>query len=105
MTLLPATILWPDADRTPSLLLADAELAALLSMSRSWVRKERMRRRWGLPHNLTIDPIMIGRCPRYLASDVKAWLENQSSQAVSRESNGSPRKLRAGGGSGSRRGV
>jgi hypothetical protein len=58
---------------------ADADLAALLRISRSWIRKERMYRRHGLPHVLTIDPIMIGTVPRYRASDVDAWITAQSS--------------------------
>jgi predicted DNA-binding transcriptional regulator AlpA len=69
-------ILRPVVEQAVSALLSDAELAALLSISRSWIRKERMRRRSGLPHSLTIDPVMVGRCPRYRASDVRAWLEN-----------------------------
>lgn len=67
-------ILRPVVEQAVSALLSDAELAALLSISRSWIRKERMRS--GLPHSLTIDPVMVGRCPRYRASDVRAWLEN-----------------------------
>jgi predicted DNA-binding transcriptional regulator AlpA len=60
------------------LLYADSDLASLLCLSRSWVRKQRMLRRGGLPHALTIDPIMIGSCPRYRSSDIHAWLEAQS---------------------------
>jgi hypothetical protein len=58
-------------------LCADNDLASLLRMSRSWVRKQRMLRRAGLPHVLTIDPIMIGSCPRYRLADIKTWLEAQ----------------------------
>lgn len=59
------------------LLYADADVANLLRISRSWIRKERMRRRQGLPHSLTIDPVMIGSVPRYQAADVEAWLHDQ----------------------------
>ena len=55
-------------------LFNDSKLAELLSLSRSWVRKQRWLRRGGQPHVLTIDPIMIGSAPRYRASDVEAWL-------------------------------
>jgi predicted DNA-binding transcriptional regulator AlpA len=64
------------------LLYSDADLALLLRMSRSWIRKERMRRRTGLPHHLTIDPVMIGSCPRYRVSDVEAWLQAQPRDAA-----------------------
>jgi hypothetical protein len=39
-----------------------------------------MYRKNGLPHSLTIDPVMIGSAPRYKASDVEAWLAAQSAQ-------------------------
>jgi hypothetical protein len=55
-------------------LYSDCDLAALLRMSRSWIRKQRMWRRAGLPHVLTIDPVMIGSCPRYRAADIVAWI-------------------------------
>jgi len=58
-------------------LYSDSDLASILRMSRSWIRKQRMLRRGGLPHVLTIDPIMIGSCPRYRLADIKAWLEAQ----------------------------
>ena len=56
-------------------LLRDLDIARLASFSCSWVRKQRMLRRRGQPHHLDIDPVGIGRCPRYRASDVRAWLE------------------------------
>jgi len=45
------------------LLLSDADLACVIKMSRSWVRKQRMLRRAGLPHELALEPIMIDRAP------------------------------------------
>lgn len=55
-------------------LITDFEIARLLGVSRSWVRKERMNRRRGLDHALTIDPVMVGTCPRYVASEVNDWM-------------------------------
>ena len=62
-------------------LIADADVSALLRISRSWIRKQRMYRRRGLPHNLTIDPVMISSMPRYRLSDVEAWLAFQTNRA------------------------
>ncbi len=59
-----------------SVLISDADIASLLCMSRSWVRKERFNRRRGLPHILTIDPVMIGSAPRYRRSEVMDWVES-----------------------------
>ena len=61
-------------------LYSDADLAALLKMSRSWVRKQRMLRRAGLPHVLTVDPVMIGKCPRYRRAEIETWLAHESAQ-------------------------
>lgn len=58
-------------------LIGDGDIARFLSISKSWVRKERFSRRHGLKHTLTLDPVMIGRCPRYRLADVQAWLERQ----------------------------
>ncbi len=68
--------------RKNSVLISDADIADMLGMSRSWVRKERFNRRRGLPHTLTIDPVMIGSTPRYRQSEVMDWvasLENEPS--------------------------
>jgi predicted DNA-binding transcriptional regulator AlpA len=64
----------------PDQLYADSDLAARLRISRSWIRKQRMYRKNGLPHCLTIDPVMIGSAPRYKASDVETWLAAQSAK-------------------------
>ena len=56
-------------------LIGDGEVAELLSMSRSWVRKQRFLRRRGLPHVFDIDPVMIGSSPRYPLEDVEAWID------------------------------
>ena len=61
-------------------LVNDGEIARLVCMSKSWVRKERFNRRRGLKHSLSLDPTMIGRCPRYRLTDVQAWLEQQAAK-------------------------
>ena len=58
-------------------LCSDADIALILRMSPEWVRKQRMWRRAGLPHVLTVDPILIGTSPRYILADIEAWLEAQ----------------------------
>ena len=61
-----------DGDR----LAGDAEIATRLSMSRSWVRKQRHRRKHGKSHFLTIEPVMVGgKSPRYWATEVDAFIE------------------------------
>ena len=64
----------PNEFRKDSVLISDADIADMLGMSRSWVRKERLNRRRGLPHTLTIDPVMIGSAPRYRRSEVVDWV-------------------------------
>jgi hypothetical protein len=61
-------------------LLCDSDIASLLRMSRSWVRKQRMLRRAGLAHVLAVDPIMIGTCPRYRRAEIEAWLAQECAQ-------------------------
>ena len=71
-----------------SVLIRDADIADMLGMSRSWVRKERFNRRRGLPHTLTIDPVMIGSAPRYRRSEVMDWatyLINEPSNSAERK--------------------
>ncbi len=55
-------------------LVKDRAVAEMTSMSQSWVRQERFRRRKGLPHVLNIDPVMIGESPRYRIEDLEAFL-------------------------------
>ncbi|MAF98248.1 MAG: hypothetical protein CMH26_06400 [Micavibrio sp.] len=59
-----------------SILLCDKEVARLLGMSAQWVRAQRHKRRKGLEHNFTIDPVMIGSSPRYRRKDINDWLGN-----------------------------
>jgi len=56
-------------------LLDDTEISQSLGVSKSWMRGQRHKRRHGLPHYLTIDPVMIGSMPRYRAEDFAAWIE------------------------------
>lgn len=59
-------------------LIKDEDIADALSMSRSWVRAERCRRRNGQPHWLEIDPIDLGgRTIRYRANDFLALCERK----------------------------
>ena len=57
-------------------LIDDVAVAALVSMSRSWVRVERFNRRHGLPHIFTLDPVMLGSSPRYRLEDVECWVSS-----------------------------
>lgn len=56
--------------------LSDLEIAEIFKLSRSWVRQQRLKRRRGQPHVLTIDPIMIGGVPRYLEAQVLALMDS-----------------------------
>ena len=59
-----------DEDR----LIGDFEIARLLSVSRSWVRQQRFKKNHGQPHCFDVDPVMVGCCPRYVASEVTEWM-------------------------------
>ncbi len=61
-------------DQGSGRLVDDAYIAKRLSMSRSFIRKQRFLRRRGLPHVFDIDPVMIGSSPRYRLEDVLAWI-------------------------------
>ena len=62
-------------------LLNDRDIAQSLSISTSWVRKQRFLRRKGENHFLTIDPVMIGSVPRYWREDFENWLVSLGDQA------------------------
>ena len=62
-------------DQGSGRLVDDAQVAKLLCMSRSFIRKQRFLRRRALPHVFDIDPVMIGSSPRYRLEDVMAWIE------------------------------
>lgn len=57
-------------------LMCDKEVAALVSMSSSWVRVQRHKRRTGKEHSLSVDAVMIGKTPRYRREDIEAWLSS-----------------------------
>jgi hypothetical protein len=57
----------------------DNEIAALLGMSASWVRGERFKRKNGKKHTLSIDPVYIGKMPKYHRSDIEDLIEDLSS--------------------------
>ena len=61
-------------DQGSGRLVDDAYIAKRLSMSRSFLRKQRFLRRRGLPHVFDIDPVMIGSSPRYRREDLMAWI-------------------------------
>ena len=58
-------------------IVGDAEIGNLLSISRSWVRKQRFNRRHDLPHVFNIDPVLIGSVPRYRRTDVFDWIDSR----------------------------
>jgi|GEM_PF-2556358 len=67
-------------DPQHKLLFSDKEIAQMCGMSNAWVRTERFKRRRGHEHSFTIDPVMIGKSPRYRAADVFSWIENLEEQ-------------------------
>ena len=76
--------------QTDSVLIRDADIAGMLGMSRSWVRKERLNRRRALPHTMTIDPVMIGSAPRYRRSEVMDWIESLEKEPSGSAATGPP---------------
>ncbi len=58
-----------------TLFWSDKEIASELRMSVSWVRKQRWLRRREEEHVFTVDPVMIGKTPRYRHGDVQTWIE------------------------------
>lgn len=52
----------------------DKDVARRLSLSPSWVRGQRHKRRNGLPHVLDVDAKFIGTCPRYLRAEIDAFI-------------------------------
>lgn len=53
---------------------SDRDIASLLNLSASWVRGQRHKRRNGIDHILNVDPRYIGSCPRYLKSEIDAFV-------------------------------
>ena len=63
-----------DKSKTTTL-WSDKDIASELRMSASWVRKQRWLRRRGEDHVFRVDPVMIGKTPRYRHGDVQNWIE------------------------------
>ena len=54
--------------------LSDKDIAEILSVSSSWVRKQRHLKRKGEDNLLPVEAVYIGSSPRYRALDIKKWL-------------------------------
>jgi hypothetical protein len=64
---------------TPEL-FNDKTVGFLVGFSAGWVRVQRYFRRRGMPHVLTIDPVIVGTKPRYVAAEVETWVESLKSK-------------------------
>lgn len=53
----------------------DKDVARRLNLSPSWVRGQRFKRKNGEDHILTVDPPYIGSCPRYVRSEIEAFVD------------------------------
>ena len=53
----------------------DKDVAIRLALSPSWVRGQRHKRKYGHPHLLDVDARYIGTCPRYLKTEIDAFVE------------------------------
>ena len=69
-------------------LLNDGDIARHLKVSKSCIRGQRHKRRRGLGHWLTIDPVMVGRGPRYRAPDFMAWFSRLETTPATPTPNG-----------------
>lgn len=54
--------------------LNDKDVARKLNLSPSWVRGQRFKRTKGMPHILNVDARYIGTCPRYVTSEIDAFI-------------------------------
>lgn len=57
--------------------LSDKDVAIILSISPSWVRKQRFLRNKNEPHVLDIDPVYLGKSPRYRSNEISEWINLQ----------------------------
>jgi len=64
-------------------LINDKTVSNMLSMSCSWIRKQRMLQRRGEFHIFTVTPVTIGNSPRYRFADVTAWMSSLVEGGVS----------------------
>lgn len=60
----------------PDRYLSDREVSDILSVSTAWLRKQRYLRRNDLGHILEIDPVYLGRSPRYRESEITLWSDS-----------------------------
>jgi len=67
-----------------SVFLNDKDIASELSLSPSWVRKQRWLRRHEEDHVFKVDPVMIGSVPRYRRQDVQEWIDTLRNQRGAR---------------------
>ena len=58
------------------ILISDKEVARMIDVSPSWVRKQRYLRKKGENHVLTIDPIRIGSMCRYRIDIIIEWINS-----------------------------
>lgn len=63
-------------------LITDKEVARIFCMSSSWTRGQRFKRKNGESHFLAVDPIYIGKCPRYKKYEIMNFLRNVHAQCV-----------------------
>lgn len=57
----------------PDRYLPDKDVASILGVSSAWLRKQRWLRKNGMEHVLSIDPVYLGRSPRYRESELINW--------------------------------
>ena len=71
-------------EHLPTLLLNDRELGRLIGSAPSTIRVQRHRRKNGLEHWLTLDPVFLGSSPRYRPEQAKTFIDNLKTIAPSK---------------------
>lgn len=56
-------------------LLSDKDVANIIKLSPSWIRKQRYLRKNNQEHVFAVDPVLVGESPRYRQTDVFLWLQ------------------------------
>lgn len=64
------------------LFVSDKRIAEMLSVTPSWVRKQRSLRLNKQEHVLTIDPIYVGSSPRYETEEVLKWIHSLKQKSM-----------------------
>ncbi len=72
-----------DSDPERTTLIDDEWLANRTKNAKSTYRVQRWKRRHRQEHWFAVDPVYVGRNPRYRLSDVLAWLDSLEAQAPS----------------------